>query len=179
MAANRLAAFRGRKDELFRDPDHSPLVDAERAAFPGLEYFEENEALALALPLDTTGDGIGDRVTVDLSDGKQREYIRIGRVSFEVDGAPVTFAIYQDVDRRHYFLPFIDGTTGTETYENGRFLEPHPRPDERFNVDFNYAYNPYCAYSGGWSCPYPPAENHTTVAIRAGERGRVHGTGAH
>jgi uncharacterized protein (DUF1684 family) len=67
-----------------------------------------------------------------------------------------------------FFLPFVD-LSGVETYGAGRYLEPVERPDGRFEVDFNLAYNPYCAYNENWSCPITPAENRLRVPIRAGE----------
>jgi uncharacterized protein (DUF1684 family) len=73
------------------------------------------------------------------------------------------------VDRGRFFLPFKDGTTGGETYAGGRYLDPRARPDGSLVVDFNYAYNPYCAYGEGWSCPVPPVENEVTAPIEAGE----------
>ncbi|MCI0396478.1 MAG: DUF1684 domain-containing protein, partial [Chloroflexi bacterium] len=71
--------------------------------------------------------------------------------------------------------PFRDTTNGQETYGAGRYLDSH-RPGlnqlgpDRFEVDFNYSYNPYCAYSEYYSCPLPPRENWLKVPIRAGEK---------
>ena len=83
-------------------------------------------------------------------------------------GAVIDYTIY---DAPHgYFLPFVDASAGVETYAAGRYLEPDEMDDGQFHVDFNMAYNPYCAYNDGWSCPITPAENRLKVAIRAGER---------
>ncbi len=68
-----------------------------------------------------------------------------------------------------YFLPFVDSLAGEETYGAGRYLEPERLSNGKFSVDFNLAYNPYCAYNERWSCPLPPAENRIQVPIRAGE----------
>ena len=73
-------------------------------------------------------------------------------------------------DSGELFLPFADATSGVETYGAGRYLEPEALPDGRMSVDFNYAYNPYCAYNERWSCPITPAENRIDVPIRGGER---------
>ena len=69
-----------------------------------------------------------------------------------------------------FFLPFVDSLAGKETYGAGRYLEPHRHGDGPFHIDFNYAYNPYCAYNERWSCPITPAENRLKVPIRAGEK---------
>ena len=68
------------------------------------------------------------------------------------------------------FLPFVDALAGHETYGAGRYLEPEEAAGKRVHVDFNLAYNPYCAYNERWSCPITPAENRLKVAIRAGEK---------
>ena len=69
----------------------------------------------------------------------------------------------------YFFLPFVDANARTETYGAGRYLEPEQLADNRFHVDFNQAYNPYCAYNDRWNCPITPAENRLSVAIPAGE----------
>jgi hypothetical protein len=69
-----------------------------------------------------------------------------------------------------YFLPFMDATSGDETYGAGRYLEIEPLPGGKLLVDFNMAYNPYCAYNEYWSCPIPPKENRLSVPIEAGEK---------
>ena len=68
------------------------------------------------------------------------------------------------------FVPFADLTTGKETYPAGRYLEIRPTSTGFYNVDFNTAFNPTCAYNPTWECPYPPAENRLKIAIRAGEK---------
>jgi uncharacterized protein (DUF1684 family) len=169
-SASRLAAFRERRDHYFGHDAGSPLEHAQRHGFAGLNYFPERPDLALELPVEETGEGIGEHVDLETSDGQHKHFVRAGRISFEADGQTVTFAVFKDVERGRYFLPFRDGTSGRETYGGGRYLDPRRRPDGTLVVDFNYAYNPYCAYSEGWSCPFPPFENQTTARIEAGER---------
>ena len=82
----------------------------------------------------------------------------------------MTLTVLRDTDRGGFFVPFRDASAGKETYEFGRYLEPQARPDGTVELDFNYAYNPFCAYGSGWSCPIPPEENVVSVAIPAGER---------
>lgn len=168
-APDRLTGFRQRKDAFFRAHEQSPLTPAQRERFDCLSYFPENPDLRLTLELDTSGDGIGEEITVGTMDGKTKQYARAGRIHFEIDGAPVTLSVFRDLSRGQYFVPFRDATAGTETYGVGRYLEPKALPDGRLNVDFNLAYNPYCAYNSGWSCPIPPFENIVKAPIRAGE----------
>ncbi|MBI4426166.1 MAG: DUF1684 domain-containing protein [Candidatus Kerfeldbacteria bacterium] len=158
-----LEAWRRQKDEFMRRPD-SPLPAEERLRFTGLRYFPANQALALDLDLDTNVPH--DPITMETSDSRQRTYRRAGRITFTVDGQAALLNVYED--DHGYFLPFRDATGGKESYPAGRYLEPD-MVNGTLHVDFNYAYNPYCAYSERYSCPLPPAENWLPVPIRAGE----------
>jgi uncharacterized protein len=161
-----LERLRSEKDEAFRlDPD-SPLDPEQRRAFAGLRYFAPNPALDLVLKLDELESK--SAIEMQTTTGDVRRYERFGRVTFEVEGQTVQLTVFRaDGD---LFLPFADSLAGTETYGAGRYLEPELLPDGRIHIDFNLAYNPYCAYSPRWSCPITPAENRLAVPIRAGER---------
>jgi hypothetical protein len=100
--------------------------------------------------------------------GGVQMYYRHGRFKFTVDGQEAELTIYRS--EHGYFLPFVDSLKGVETYPAGRYLEPEELSGDRFLVDFNIAYNPYCAYNDIWSCPITPAENRLKVPIRAGEK---------
>ena len=126
--------------------------------------------MVLELPLDETGPGIGERVELATADGQAKPFIRAGRITFPVDGVPTTLCVFKDPERGRFFVPFRDATAGAETYAVGRYLDPRTRPDGTLVIDFNFAYNPDCAYSEGWSCPIPPRENVIPVRIEAGER---------
>jgi uncharacterized protein (DUF1684 family) len=161
-----LDEFRRMKDTFFASDPASPLFDEEQAEFSGLKYFPENPALRLTLKV--VRDPEREKVRIETTDGDTQTYARYGRFSFEIDGQPVGLTLYQGA--HGFFLPFADALAGKETYPAGRYLEPEPAGPDRFHVDFNLAYNPYCAYSDRWSCPITPAENRLKVAIRAGEK---------
>ena len=93
----------------------------------------------------------------------------MGRFTVEVDGEEASLSVFQDKVSGKLFLPFRDATADDETYSVGRYLDPKVRPDGRLVVDFNMAYNPYCAYNAGWQCAIPPFENRLRAPIRAGE----------
>lgn len=168
--AERLAGYRHRRDHFFAEHPHSPLNETQRSGFAGLDYFPERHDLALNLPLDESGQDVGETVDLPTTDGKTKSFSRAGRVRFDVDGVPVELTVLRDNDRGSLFIPFRDASAGGETYEFGRYLEPQGRPDGTLDVDFNYAYNPFCAYGEGWSCPIPLEENRLEVTIAAGER---------
>jgi hypothetical protein len=161
-----LQTFRRRKDEFFRYDRHSPLTPEQRERFNGLRYYAENEALRFVLPIEKFEQQ--ETITMQTSTGDVADFIRWGRIHFEVDGQPAALTVYASPGG-DFFLPFTDATSGSETYGAGRYLEIDPLPDGQFEVDFNMAYNPYCAYSPYWSCPIPPQENRLSVPIRAGE----------
>lgn len=169
-AESRLEAFRHHRDHFFAHDPHSPLSEEARAGFTGLPYFPERPELAMELPLDESGPGVGERVDLPTSDGGTKPFVRAGRVRFAMDGQEITLTVFKEVGRGRYFLPFKDATSGVETYRGGRYLDPRARPDGTLVVDLNYAYSPYCAYGEGWSCPLPPDENVLPVRIEAGER---------
>ncbi len=166
----RLASYRERRDHFFAHDDGTPLEPEQLQHFGGLAYFPENPALALELSLQTDGEGIGEQVDLATADGQTTPFLRVGRISFTADDEPVTLSVFKDLERGRYFLPFRDGSAGGETYAVGRYLDPRARPDGTLVVDFNYAYNPYCAYSHGWSCPIPPFENVIPTSLEAGEK---------
>lgn len=100
--------------------------------------------------------------------GEEQVYSRFGLVRFQVDGLPAQLTLYASAGSHDLFLPFRDATSGKESYGAGRYLDLHTHGDE-VAIDFNYAYNPNCAYNPEWSCPLPPGENWLKVPIRAGE----------
>lgn len=167
MADKELKHFRAEKDRVFARDPHSPLTPDQRRSFHGLAYFEENPKLVISATLDRNVEP-GD-VTMATTADEEQVYRRYGAVHFDVDGQPAQLVLYASDDSDELFLPFRDATSGHETYGAGRYLELHAHGDH-VTVDFNYAYNPNCAYDPAWSCPLPPAENWLKVPIRAGEK---------
>jgi uncharacterized protein (DUF1684 family) len=166
MDHEQLLGTRREKDHFFKTSDQSPLSEAQQALFNGLQYYEPNPALNLVLEIERITDDTA--ILFQTTTGDLRRYARFGRVTFEVDGREVTLTIYETPFG--YFLPFVDAGAPDETYPAGRYLEPERLTANSFHVDFNLAYNPFCAYASGYSCPLTPAENRVNVAIRAGER---------
>ncbi len=166
-----LTDFRAAKDRFFAQDQNSPLLPEQRRHFRHLEYYAENSALQLVLKLNETPDTEKEQFEMPTSTGDSRTHIRWGTFTFTVDGEPATLTVYRGAaEEDGYFLPFADATTGQETYDAGRYLDLESLGNGDFLLDFNYAYNPYCAYNPQWSCPIPPPENRLKVAIRAGEK---------
>jgi len=169
-----LLTFRAELDEFMRWHPQSPLSHEQLRRFRGLVYYDPNPDLVFVLPVVRFPEE-EPLILMETSTGATRPFRRWGQVHFQVEGHEATLTIYSDPDGYVLFLPFRDATNGSETYGAGRYLDserPGLRwlPDGRLLLDFNYAYNPYCAYSDEYSCPLPPPENWLTVPIRAGEK---------
>jgi hypothetical protein len=161
-----LQKFRADKDRFFATDAHSPLTHEQKHHFEGLHYFPENRSLRLQVAIEEFPEQ--ETVKMLTSTGETQTYTRHGRIRFTVEGQEVALTVY--VSGEDFFLPFADSLAGVETYGAGRYLEPEPVGEGKFLVDFNLAYNPYCAYNEAWSCPVTPAENRIKAPIRAGEK---------
>lgn len=165
--------YRADKDEFFREGHGSPIPAAERDAFPGLPYFDVDESLRFeGLQLEPYAGGEPANFQIPTSDGKLREAVRAGTFQFELGGATQRLTGYKFAAGagESVFLPFLDATSGSETYGAGRYLDLDPEADGTYVVDFNLAYHPSCVYDPKFSCPLTPAENRLPVRIEAGER---------
>jgi uncharacterized protein (DUF1684 family) len=171
---NQLADFRAAIDEFMAEHPQSPIDPQQQATFQGLRYYDTNPDLVLTVEV-TRFDDSEPLIEMETSTGDVQPYRRWGRFSFTVEGKEASLTIYSDPHGHEFFVPFKDATNGRETYGAGRYLDNH-RPglerlsETQFEVDFNFAYNPYCAYSPAYSCPRPPRENWLKVPIRAGEK---------
>jgi uncharacterized protein (DUF1684 family) len=161
-----LEVFRKEKDEFFGRHPQSPLTPDQKSGFMGLRYFPENDDLRLEVKVELLPDE--KPMQMQTTTGDVQVYMRYGRFQFRVDGQTAELTIFRN--QNGYFLPFVDSLAGAETYPAGRYLEPEALPGDRFFVDFNLAYNPYCAYNEMWSCPITPVENRLKVPVRAGEK---------
>ena len=167
----KIAAIRAAKDESFKTDPDSPIPADKKATLIPLAYFPIDETYAVAASLEPSADRL--RIQVPTSTGKIRDIERIGTLKFSLKGQPLRLTAFHDLESqevRRLFVPFSDLTSGTETYQAGRYMELDPTPTGIYVVDFNVAYNPYCYYSPEYDCPFPPKENRLEVPIRAGEK---------
>jgi uncharacterized protein (DUF1684 family) len=161
-----LKDFRAQKDDFFANHPQSPLTQDQKEQFSGLDYFPESKNLRLEVTVEEFSQK--EQIQMQTSTGDVQSFVRYGKFHFTVGGEGAELTIY--ANQNGFFLPFVDSLAGKETYPAGRYLEPEPLSNGKFLVDFNLAYNPYCAYNEYWSCPLPPAENRLKVPIRAGEK---------
>jgi len=172
--------FRSGRDELFAKHPQSALDEEQRGKFRTLSYFPYNPAMCVIARVDT--DIEAATFTVAMNAQEPMTMTRAARLHFEIEGQPVSLAVYWlNVYGGGLFLPFRDATCPDESYGGGRYLFDTIKGSdflpvsgsatkERVLLDFNYAYNPSCAYNWKWVCPLSPPENRLRVAIRAGEK---------
>jgi hypothetical protein len=165
-----VAAKRQAKDAYLRTSIDSPLrgPDAVRA----LSYFAVDPRYRIVVPRPRPPAGPERAIALDTSDGGQRIARRAAFLDFELHGQrlALTGFVLGSTLPGGLFVPFSDATSGRETYGRGRYLDLEIEPDGSVILDFNLAYQPYCAYSSAYSCPLTPAENRLAVPILAGER---------
>lgn len=149
-----------------------------------ISFFPVNEKYRMACRFERTINSPWFRM--ESSGPIKKNYRVYGVIHFRINDTALTLNIYQSQDlmtskqyKDHLFIPFTDATSGEETYESGRYIDLDIKDitGDKYVIDFNKAYNPYCAYvNGKYNCPIPPAENRLMVAIRAGEKafGKAH-----
>jgi uncharacterized protein (DUF1684 family) len=169
-----LTAFRARKDTYLRTSPQSPFQAEPKVPFAPLKYFAPDPGWIYHSKLHP--DHNPRVVTIRDTQGEQREATIIGTVGFTREGRTHALTVYRMAGPApgtyHYSLWFTDLTTGKETYDVGRYLDfvKDEDPDFVYTIDFNHAYNPYCAYSPAYSCPIPRKEDHLDLAVTAGEK---------
>ncbi len=168
-----LAGFRAGRDELFRAHPQSPIPTDERAGFAGLPYFPENPDAVVDAPLRPA------KGAIDIDTGGEDGVVRYRRVGIATTPYGDLSLWWIDAYGGGLFMPVRDGTSGHETYGGGRYLTDTVKGTfdrglvvlgaDRVRLDFNYLYNPSCAYNPDYLCPLAPPENRIREQIRAGE----------
>lgn len=162
-----LVEMRIEKNEAFAQPATTPLAADRREGFEGLNYYFPEPALRFRVPLVRAASA--DTVRLAKDRGESVPYAVTGTVTFGHDGRDHTLTVY--AGGGGLWLPFYDESNRTETYPGGRYLDLVAAPDGTVDLDFNYAYNPYCDYDAErWNCTVPPLQNTLPFAVDAGEK---------
>jgi uncharacterized protein len=163
--------LRKEKDEFFRKDLDSPILPEQRSTFKGLNYYVADKGYKVAARLERFDKP--ELVLITTSTGSRQSYIKYGTMKFTVKGAQLQLTVYKSAEdpfAMSLFTPFSDETSGSETYDTGRYLDLEEDGGDNYELDFNQAYNPYCAYNDQYNCPIPPCENKLPVNILAGEK---------
>jgi uncharacterized protein (DUF1684 family) len=157
----------------FANKEESPLLDQDFENFKSLEFFPADlkyRVMARFTPIDNA-----EPFEMSTTTDRKPMYRVYGTLDFEIENTPCRLTIYQNLDlmkkeeyKNYLFIPFTDLTNSTDTYGGGRYLDLELPLKEEVLLDFNKAYNPYCAYNYKYSCPIPPIENDLNVFIKAG-----------
>ncbi len=168
-----VASFRAEKEAVFKDAEKSPLTEKDRKNFDGLPYFPAKEKYRVSADFKRVK---GSVIEISTTTDRIARYRPYGELHFEIDGERGSLTVYESVTmglqkeplEELLFLPFTDATNGLETYGGGRYVDIMKQEDDQWVLDFNLAYNPYCAYNGKYSCPVPPRNNRLDMRIEAG-----------
>ncbi len=164
---------RADKDRFFKQSSASPLLPEDRKTFTGLSYYPIDLNWRFVGPLHILKEQPVDSLWD--SGGEKRAARKYGYFEFRYQGKPYRLLVYQLLEGglsgdESLFLAFTDETSGKETYGGGRYIDVERNAKGQLIVDFNLAYNPYCAYNPNYLCALPPAENHLPFPVRAGEK---------
>lgn len=171
----RLEAHRDSVNSVFSDPEQSILTEEDLSGFEGLSFFPPNPEWVKSCKVRKIRNG--KEFLMPTTTDRTPSYRPYARLQFKEGNQKLTLTVYQNIEltqREGYedylFLPFNDLTNGEDSYGGGRYLDLSTGDLEgnRVQLDFNYSYNPYCAYNPRYSCPIPPEENFLNVRVEAG-----------
>ena len=165
--------FQKELNQEFSDPKSSPLKKKDLASFKTLSFFPIDTTFSVKAKLERTPDE--QPFFMPTTTERMSQEVLYGVVRFEVHGEKFSLNVYQNIVLReteefrdYLFLPFSDLTNGEETYGGGRYIDLTIPEGDSLTINFNKAYNPYCAYNAKYSCPIVPKENNLNYAIKAG-----------
>ncbi len=171
--------FWDEQDAHYRDKEKSPLNKKARKAFTGHRHYDFDITYVVTAAFQRLVNG--DTVVMQTSADTEKKYIKYAQLHFNIGSSHCHLFAYQSLALReteeyknYLFIPFKDLTSGNQTYGGGRYLDILIPESNQVVINFNKAYNPYCAYTDGYFCPIPPAENTLTVAINAGAMTPAH-----
>lgn len=166
---------RKQKDIEMKTGEHSPLAGDEKQAFEKLNYYKPSSRFRKEASFERFGQAT--HFLMKTTTDRLPEYSLYGKVRFKHKHRYYTLNVYQNIElvkkpgyEKHLFIPFNDLTNGKETYGGGRFLDVYETGGDMLIIDFNLAYNPYCAYNHKYSCPIPPEANNLHLKVKAGEK---------
>ena len=167
--SQKVLRYRDSMDAVFYSGSNKILPKEAIATDGKLNYFLPDESYrvqAQFIPIKN-----GEVFKMKTNTDRLPEYRKYGKLSFTIQNQNLVLTLYQNLEQPEYlFCPFKDKTNGKQSYGAGRFLDFEKKDLVNMVLDFNYAYNPYCAYNSNFSCPLPPLENHLEIAVMAGEK---------
>lgn len=161
--------YRDSMDAVFYSGSNGVLPKDAISSDGKLNYFLPDESYRVQAQFEPIIDG--EVFQMKTNTDRLLKYRKYGKLSFTIQNQNLILTLYQNLEQPEYlFCPFKDKTNGKQSYGAGRFLDFEEKDLVNMVLDFNYAYNPYCAYNSNFSCPLPPLENHLEIAVMAGEK---------
>ncbi len=172
-------AYQQQLNKEYADPAESPLTKNDLKTFKSLDFYPIAMAYCVeAKFVRTYGEKPFEMPTTTT---RKPMYVKFGEVYFTINGTECKLDVFQNIDlvkkeeyKNHLFLPFTDYTSGNGSYGGGRYIDLQQPEGDTITIDFNTAYNPYCAYNHDYSCPIPPAQNDIKTEVRAGVKEYTH-----
>jgi uncharacterized protein (DUF1684 family) len=171
-AIKEIEAHRADVDRFMREDAASPIPANKKSVLIPLRYYPPDPSFSVPAVLNVKS-GARPVMEVPTSTGAPRRVELVGTLDFTLRGQKLALSAFVDEGTRQIrqlFVPFADITSGTDTYPAGRYLDLEPTATGIYTIDFNRAYNPYCAYNNTYECPLPPPSNRLKVEITAGEK---------
>jgi len=166
-------AFQDQINSEYADAKQSPLLEKDLKNFDSLDFYPISEKFFVLAKFMRTPDE--KPFEMPTTTARKPMYVKYGEAHFSIDGKLFKLNIYQSQDlkkiekyKNSLFLPFTDLTSGVDSYGGGRYVDLKIPEADVIAIDFNTAYNPYCAYNHKYSCPIPPQENDLEIEIKAG-----------
>ncbi len=166
---NHITIYRHERSEFFKYSPESPFL-TQKVNFTYLGYYPAT--LELKIKADFEKNPNLDTVSLATSTGTIDKFIIIGTANFNFNKSKNSLLVLGSINPndQSLFIPYLDKTSGESTYGGGRYLDVDAPNGNSILLDFNKSYNPYCAYTDAYTCPFPPKENRLTIAIEAGEK---------
>lgn len=159
----------------FKDAKQTPLTEVDLRTFRGLDFFKFDSAYVVTASFKRTPEALPFQMKTTTN--RVEDYVKYGEVAFLLKSKQLKLNLYQKADligtkteKEDLFLPFMDNSNGNQTYKGGRYVDVKLEVNNQVVIDFNAAYNPYCAYNKKYSCPIVPKENILYVSIASGEK---------
>ncbi|QEC67867.1 DUF1684 domain-containing protein [Panacibacter ginsenosidivorans] len=170
---NEINRFQKELIQEYTNAGTSPLSREAKKEFKGIHFFPVSMQYVVTAKFTRTAN---EKIFEMPTSGKEtKQYVKYGEVTFTIKDKEYTLGVYQSISlasqrqyRDYLFIPFRDATSGKETYGGGRYIDLTIPQTNTVVINFNKAYQPYCAYTEGYNCPIPPRENYVPVKIEAG-----------
>jgi len=163
-----LSQYREERNRFMQFNQDSPLPEEGKADFDGLNYFPADSSFRIVANLNSIDDP--KTISLNMTNGAPEKYKEIGYAKFTHANKVANLLVMKSVESGDLFLPFWDATNGVSTYGGGRYLDPEMLSNNKILLDFNFAYNPFCAFAESYACPIPPLQNKIPFAVEAGEK---------